>query len=104
MIKKSLLLNTEALKAEFNRRGLKKGGNRLTLVERLRAAKISKHISQAVGNDSKTSQVKEKSVNVQLLIQDREIISFIEANVREICCNEIEKLKAEASESYANEP
>ena len=48
-------------------------------------------------------QVKEKSVNAQLLIQDHEIISFIEAKVREICCHEIEKLKAKASESYANE-
>ena len=53
-------LNTEALKAELNRRGLKKSGNKRTLVERLRAAKISEHISQGVGNDSKTSQVKEK--------------------------------------------
>ena len=96
-------LNTEALKAELNRRGLKKSGNKRTLEERLQAAKISEHISQAVGNDSKTSQVKEKSVNAQLFIQDREIISFIEAKVREICCHEIEKLKAEASESYANE-
>ena len=39
-------LNTEALKAELNRRGLKKSGNKRTLVERLRAAKISEHISQ----------------------------------------------------------
>ena len=70
-------LNTEALKAELNRRGLKKSGNKRTLFERLRAAKISEHISQAVGNDSKISQVKEKSVNAQLLIQDREIISFL---------------------------
>ena len=62
-------LNTEALKAALNRRGFKKSGNKRTLVERLRAAKISEHISQAVGNDSKTSQVKEKSVNAQLLIQ-----------------------------------
>ena len=96
-------LNTEALKAELNRRGFEKSGNKRKLVERLRAAKISEHISQAVGNDSKTSQVKEKSVNAQLLIQDREIISFIEAKVRVISCHEIEKLKAEASESYANE-
>ena len=94
-------LNTEALKTALNRRGLKKSGNKRTLVERLWAAKISEHISHAVGNDSKTSQVKEKSVNAQLLIQHREIISFIEAKVREICCHEIEKLKAEASESYA---
>ena len=32
-------LNTEALKAELNRRRLKKSGNKRTLVERLRAAK-----------------------------------------------------------------
>lgn len=30
-------------------------------------------------------------------------MSFIETKVREICCHEIEKLKAEDSESHANE-
>lgn len=45
-------LTTEALKTELNRRGLKKNGNRRTLVERLRAAKISEHIAQAIENDS----------------------------------------------------
>ena len=36
-------LKTEELKAELNKRGLKKSGNKCTLVERLRAAMISEH-------------------------------------------------------------
>ena len=38
-----LSLKTEELKAELNKRGLKKSGNKCTLVERLRAAMISEH-------------------------------------------------------------
>ena len=36
-------LKTEELKAELDKRGLKKSGNKCTLVERLRAAMISEH-------------------------------------------------------------
>ena len=38
-------LKTEAIKVEIERRGLKKTGNKCTLVERLRAALISEHVS-----------------------------------------------------------
>ena len=44
-------LKTEELKAELDKRGLKKSGNKCTLVERLRAAMISGHISQTFEND-----------------------------------------------------
>ena len=46
-------LKTEELKAELDKRGLKKSGNKCTLVERLRAAMISEHISQTFENDRK---------------------------------------------------
>ena len=96
-------LKTEELKAELDKRGLKKSGNKCTLVERLRAAMISEHISQTFENDHKHSQVKEKPIKTNSHIQDQEIYSFIETKVREVCLHEIEKLKSEASSSYANE-
>ena len=40
-----LSLKTEELKAELDKRGLKKSGNKCTWVERLCAAMISDHIS-----------------------------------------------------------
>lgn len=84
-------LKTEEIKAELERRGLKKTGNKCTLVERLRAAIISEHVSQGVESesDSQKPQLKEKTIKVQSLIQDQEIYSFIEAKVREVCCKEI---------------
>ena len=94
-------LKTEELKAELDKRGLKKSGNKCTLVERLRAAMISEHISQTFENDHKHSQVKEKPIKTNSHIQDQEIYSFIETRVREVCPHEIEKLKSEASSSYA---
>ena len=96
-------LKTEELKAELDKQGLKKSGNKCTLVERLRAAMISEHISQTFENDHKHSQVKEKPIKTNSHIQDQEIYSFIETKVREVCLHEIEKLKSEASSSYANE-
>ncbi|KAM7428713.1 hypothetical protein ABFA07_020349 [Porites harrisoni] len=96
-------LKTEELKAELDKRGLKKSGNKCTLVERLRAAMISEHISQTFENDHKHSQVKEKPIKTNSHIQDQEIYSFIETKLREVCLHEIEKLKSEASSSYANE-
>ena len=98
-----LSLKTEELKAELEKRGLKKSGNKCTLVERLRAAMISEHISQTFENDHKDSQVKEKPIKANSHIQEQEIYSFIETKVREVCLHEIEKLKSEASSSYANE-
>lgn len=80
-----------------------KSGNKCTLVERLRAAMISEHISQTFENDHKHSQVKEKPIKANSHIQEQEIYSFIETKVREVCLHEIEKLKSEASSSYANE-
>ena len=94
-------LKTKELKAEVDK--LKKSGNKCTLVERLRAAMISEHISQTFENDHKHSQVKEKPIKTNSHIQDQEIYSFIETKVREVCLHEIEKLKSEASSSYANE-
>ena len=94
-------LKTEELKAELDKRGLKKSGNKCTLVERLRAAMISEHISQTFENDRKHSQVKKKPITRNSHIQDQEIYSFIETKVREVCM--MEKLKPEASSSYANE-
>ena len=92
-----LSLKTEELKAELDKRGLKKSGNKCTLVERLRAAMISEHISQTFENDHKHSQVKEKPIKANSHIQEQEIYSFIETKVRELCLHEIEKLKSEAS-------
>ena len=96
-------LKTEELKAELDKRRLKKSGNKCTLVERLRAAMISEHISQTFEDDRKHSQVKEKPIMTNSHIQDQELYSFIETKVREVCLREIEKLKSEASSSYANE-
>ena len=69
----------------------------------MRAAMISEHISQTFESDHKHSQVKEKPIKTNSHIQDQEIYSFIETKVREVCLHEIEKLKSEASSSYANE-
>ena len=96
-------LKTEELKAELDKRRLKKSGNKFTLVERLRAAMISEHISQTFEDDHKHLQVKEKPIMTNSHIPDQELYSFIETKVREVCFHEIEKLKSEASSSYANE-
>ena len=72
-------------------------------MKRLRVAMISEHISQTFENEQKHSQVKEKPLKTNSHIQDQEIYSFIETKVREVCLHEFEKLKSEASSSYANE-
>ena len=55
-------LKTEELKApvkaELDRRGFKKSGNKCTLVERLRTALISERISQTFQNDLKHSRTR----------------------------------------------
>ena len=77
-------LKIEELKAELDKRG--------TLV----------HITQTFENYHKHSQVKETPIKTNSAhIQDQEIYSFIETKVREVCLHEIEKLKSEASLSYA---
>lgn len=56
-------LKTEAIKAELERRGLKKTGNKCTLVERLRAAIISEHPPKGLKAKAtaKKPQLKEKT-------------------------------------------
>ena len=54
-------------------------------------------------NDRKNIQANEKFITSLSPLQDQDIYSFIEANVREVCCQQIEKLQSEASASYANE-
>ena len=60
-------------------------------MERLRTALISERISQTFENDLEHSFI------------THQIYSFIETKVRDVCLHEIEKLKSEASSSYANE-
>ena len=48
-------LKTEELTAELDKRGLKKSGNKCTLMKRLRVAMISEHISQTFENEHKHS-------------------------------------------------
>ena len=52
----------------------------------------TEHVSQAVENDSKNMQAKEKFIKSQSSLQDQDIYSFIEAKVRGIFCQQIEKL------------
>ena len=76
-------LKTEEVKAELDKRGLKKSGKKCTLVQRLRAAMTSEYIS--FENDHKHLQVKEKPIKTNSFIQDHEIYSFIESKVEEVC-------------------
>lgn len=82
-------LKTEELKAELDKRGLKKSGKKCTLVERLRAAMMSEYIPpQSFENDHKHLQVKEKTIKTNSYIEDREIHSLIESKVKEVCLHE----------------
>ncbi|XP_067041134.1 leucine zipper protein 1-like [Acropora muricata] len=96
-------LKIEELKAELDKRGLKKSGNKSTLVHRLRDAIVSEQqSSQAVESDSTFIA---SPVNGQTFIQGtpnmEDIYSFIEIKVKDVCRLEIEKLKLEASSSYS---
>ena len=100
-------LKIEELKAELDKRGLKKSGNKSTLVQRLRdAIESEKQGSQSIETDTTYSQI-ESPAKGQAFIQDflkvDDIYSFIEIKVKEVCRLEIEKLKLEASTSYSNE-
>ena len=100
-------LKIEELKAELDKRGLKKSGNKGTLVQRLRDAIVSEKLgSQIIETDTTYSQI-ESPANGQAFIQDTpridDIYSFIEIKVKEVCRLEVEKLKLEASTSYSNE-
>ena len=88
-------LKIEELKAELDKRGLKKSGNKSTLVHRLRDAIVSEQQnSQAIETDSTFIA---SPINVE------DIYSYIEIKVKDVCRLEIERLKLEASSSYSNE-
>ena len=100
-------LKIEELKTKLDKRGLKKSGNKCTLVQRLRDATETEQLgSQAIESDSTYSQI-ESPANGQTFIQDTpnvdDIYSFIEIKVKRVCRFEIEKLKLEASTAYSNE-
>ena len=100
-------LKIEELKAELDKRGLKKSSNKGALVQRLRDAIVSEKLgSQIIETDTTYSQI-ESPANGQAFIQDTprvdDIYSFIEIKVKEVCRLEVEKLKQEASTSYSNE-
>ena len=88
-------LKIEELKAELDKRGLKKSGNKCTLVQRLFDAIVSE-------TDTTFSQI-ESPANGEDNPRVDDIYSFIEIKVKEVCRLEIEKLKQEASTSYSNE-
>ena len=97
----------KSLKAELDKWGLKKSGNKGTLVQRLSDAIISEKLgSQAIETDITYSQI-ESPAKGQTFIQDTpkvdDTYSFIEIKVKEVCRLEIEKLKLDASASYSNE-
>ena len=100
-------LKIEELKAELDKRGLKKSGNKGAIVQRLRDAIVSEKLgSQIIETDTTYSQI-ESPANGQAFIQDTlrvdDIYSFIEIKVKEVCRLEVDKLKLEASTSYSNE-
>ena len=96
-------LKIEELKAELDKRGLKKSGNKCTLVQRLRDAIVSEKLGlQTIETDTTFSQI-ESPANGQDNPRVDDIYSFIEIKVKEVCRLEIEKLKQEASTSYSNE-
>ena len=86
-------LKIEELKAELDKRGLKKSGNKSTLVHRLRDAIVSEQ-----QNSQETD-----STSIASPINVEDIYSFIEIKVKDVCRLEIERLKLEASSSYSNE-
>ena len=100
-------LKTDELKAELNKRGLKRSGNKSVLIDRLRTAIQSQdHDEEPFERSSSTVDRDERETalscaNNKLTIED--LSSFIETKVKEVCRFEIENLKSEASASYANE-
>ena len=96
-------MKIEELKAELDKRGLEKSGNKCTLVQRLRDAIVSEKLGlQTIETDTTFSQI-ESPANGQDNPRVDDIYSFIEIKVKEVCRLEIEKLKQEASTSYSNE-
>ncbi|CAH3140907.1 unnamed protein product, partial [Porites evermanni] len=100
-------LKIEELKAELDKRGYKKSGNKCTLVQRLRDAIVSEKLgSQTIETDTTFSQI-ESPANGQDNPRVDDIYSFIEIKVKEVCQMRSAKpgnhLKQEASTSYSNE-
>ena len=100
-------LKTDELKAELNKRGLKRSENKSALIDRLRAAIQSNvHGDEPIERRSSNAGLEERemggtgSIN-KLTIED--LASFIEVKGKEVCHFEIDNLKSEASASYANE-
>ena len=100
-------LKTDELKAELNKLGLKRSGNKSLLIDRVRAAIQSQdHDEEQFERSSSNVDRDERETalscaNNKLTIED--LSSFIETKVKEVCRFEIENLKSEASASYANE-
>ena len=99
-------LKIEELKAELDKRGLKKSSNKCTLVQRLHDVIVSGKLGlQTIETDTTNSQI-ERPAKGQAFIQDTlrvdDIYSFIEIKVKEVCCLAVEKLKLETSTSYSN--
>ena len=102
-------LKTDELKAELNKRGLKRSGNKSVLIDRLRAAiqaQDQDRGEEPIERSSSNAEMDKRETawscsNSKLIIED--LSSFIEAKVKEVCRLEIENLKSEASASYANE-
>ena len=94
------------MKAELDKRGLRKSGNKSTLFERLRAAIIREGISHSIDNDRLIPETERPSKDQSPMrrgLADNDLHLFIEAKVKEVCRCEIENLKVEASSSYVNE-
>ena len=100
-------LKTDELKAELNKCGLKRSGNKSVLIDRLRAAiQSQEHGEEPIERSSSNAGMDKHEAawtfsNNKLTIED--LSSFIEGKVKEVCRFEIENLKSEVSASYANE-
>ena len=100
-------LKTDDLKAELNKRGRKRSGNKSLLIDRVRPSIQSQdHDEEPFEKSSSNVDRDERETalscaNNKLTIED--LSSFIETKVKEVCRFEIENLKSEASASYANE-
>ena len=78
-------LKIEELKAELDKRGLKKSGNKCTLVQRLRDAIVLEKLGlQTIETDTTFSQIKSLA-NGQDNPRVDDIYSFIEIKVKEVC-------------------
>ena len=99
-------LKTDELKAELDKRGLKRSGNKSVLIDRLRAAIQSQvHDGEPIERSNSNAGLDEREMawtcsSDKLTVED--LSSFIEVKVKEVCRFEIDNPKSEASASYAN--